>query len=124
MNAVKYNPNVYEFCTAHPKLIDTLNYGNEGLDSILRSLNDYLMSKRKAFPRFYFLSNDELVLMLSNSQDLITIQKYIIKCFEAIASVMIENKIIIGMVSPEDEKVKFENFISLFVEDEIKSIEI
>ena len=49
----------------------------EGLNSILKSLNDYLMLKEELF-QDYFLSNEELILILSNSQDITTIQKNIV----------------------------------------------
>ena len=124
MNSVKSNPVVYDFCIAHSKLLDTLTTGNETLDSIFKSLSEYLMLKRRAFPRFYFLSNEEFITMLSNSRDIITIQKYIVKCFEAIAGVMTNTQNIIGMVSSEGEKVAFECPVSLYVDNEIKSIEI
>ncbi|OMJ79537.1 hypothetical protein SteCoe_20429 [Stentor coeruleus] len=124
MNTVVANPNVYESCIGQPKILEIFYYGNESLESILKNLNEYLLSKRKAFPRFYFLSNEELVIILSNSQDLVSIQKYIVKCFEAIASVIIEDKKIVGMNSPEGEKVRFNNKIEFYVDDEIKSIEI
>lgn len=118
------NPNVYEYCINGPKIFDTLLNGNESLDSILKSLNEYLMSKRKIFPRFYFLSNEELITILSNSQNIDTIQRYIDKCFEAISSVVVEGENIVGMISPEGEKVFFNKFVGLYVGREIKSIEI
>ena len=124
MGLMVINPNVFEFCMGQPKILEMFISGNENLDAILKNLNDYLLSKRKDFPRFYFLSNDELVTILSNSQDLISIQKYIIKCFEGISSITIDNKKLTGMVSPEGEQVKFIKKIEFYNTTGIKSIEI
>ena len=81
------------------------------------------MLKRRAFHRFYFLSNEELILMLSNSQEIMTIQKYIVKCFEAIAGVIVVDQKLAGMISPEGEQVKFIRFVNLYTEENIRSIE-
>jgi dynein heavy chain len=40
---------------------DIFRSHNANLDQIQKDLEDYLETKRMAFPRFYFLSNDELL---------------------------------------------------------------
>jgi len=40
---------------------------NETLEYVQKKLEDYMEEKRKKFPRFYFLSNDELIDILANS---------------------------------------------------------
>ena len=48
---------------------ETLQRHNEVLDQIQKSLEDYLETKRIAFPRFYFLSNEELLQILAQTRD-------------------------------------------------------
>ena len=62
----------------------------ELLEDIEKKLEDYLEVKRRAFPRFYFISNDELVEILANSANTNIIQKHINKLFEGIGSMYIE----------------------------------
>lgn len=47
---------------------------NDTLDDIQKQLDKYLETKRQAFPRFYFLSNDELLEILAKSNELEVIQ--------------------------------------------------
>lgn len=65
-------------------------------------------TKRQAFPRFYFLSNDELIDILANSQNLKVIQGHLKTCFDNIVKIDIKDEEIVeAMNSNEKEKVPF-----------------
>lgn len=62
----------------HPSRLGDLQGLVAGFDRCQKSLNDYLDNKRNAFPRFFFISDDELLSLLGNS-DPESIQEHIVK---------------------------------------------
>ena len=74
-----------------------------------KSLKTILKNKRREFLMFYFLSNDELLEILANSQNLDVIQQHLKTCFDNIYRLEIEEDLqaIKSMFSGEGEKVPF-----------------
>lgn len=90
-------------------LLDTFLMNNEALESIQKSLEEYLETKRMAFPRFYFLSNDELLEILSQTRDPHAVQPHMSKCFDAIKRIKFgegrQAHDIFGFLDPDGEYV-------------------
>ena len=77
--------------TTHiPGLWKRLNQMNDRLEAIQRALERYLETKRHIFPRFYFISNDELLEILAHSKKPKKIQPHFKKLFDNINKVVME----------------------------------
>ncbi|XP_076873752.1 dynein axonemal heavy chain 6 isoform X2 [Brachyhypopomus gauderio] len=115
MRKVNHMPNALRAST-QPGLLEVFQKNNALLDHIQKCLEAYLESKRVIFPRFYFLSNDELLEILAQTRNPQAVQVHLRKCFDAIARLdfapptegqteRLHSNDILAMISPEGEKV-------------------
>ncbi|KAG8249570.1 Dynein heavy chain 6, axonemal [Homalodisca vitripennis] len=99
-------------CT-YPGLLETFQNNNSLLDQILKCLEAYLETKRVAFPRFYFLSNDELLEILAQTRNPHAVQPHLRKCFDAISKLEFGTKQVLPEGATEgDENIEFETVLT------------
>ena len=109
MLSVARLPNCMECGTRHgvrDKMVEHVNT----LDRVQKALEEFLETKRVKFPRFYFLSNDELLEILGQSKNARAVQPHMRKCFDAIAGLEFGDQAsgaidIFAMISPQGEVV-------------------
>ena len=83
-----------------PGILTTIGEMDGILEKIQKSLDQYLETKRMIFPRFYFVSDDDLLEILGQSRDPLAVQKHIKKCFEGIKT--------LKMIAPSGSQKTFE----------------
>lgn len=66
LKSVEAMPNVV-LAASQPSVLDNLNMLLANLQKCEKALSSYLDTKKIIFPRFYFLSNNDLMDILSNS---------------------------------------------------------
>ena len=81
--------NVIGFCYDN-ELLDLLPNLKDQLDQCQKQLQSYLETKRRAFPRFYFVSETVLLDILSQASDPTAIQGNIQSIFDGVTSVSFE----------------------------------
>ncbi len=101
---------------------------NTKLEDIQKSLELYLETKRNAFPRFYFISNEDLLEILGQSKNPPAVQPHLKKLFDNIKSVKLQKAQIgskmdaTSMFSAEGEEVPFISNLTLEGPVEVKLI--
>lgn len=83
MKRIENNPNALK-ALCHPGFYDTLIELNTLLDKVKKGLDQFLSMERSKFPRFYFLSDDDLLNILGQGKNPKEIQHHVKKLFEGI----------------------------------------
>lgn len=106
------DPRVFETASSEG-VLESMEHCMELLEKINDGVTNYLEKKRLFFPRFFFLSNDEMLEILSETKDPLRVQPHLKKCFEAINLLEFnENLDILAMFSQEGEKINFKAFVN------------
>lgn len=96
------------------------------LEVCQKSLSQYLDTKRDAFPRFFFISDEELLSILG-AVDPTSIQEHMLKLFDNCANLSFssDKSSIVGMSSAEGESFKFKSPVKIQgpVEDWMSAVE-
>ncbi|XP_052749829.1 dynein axonemal heavy chain 1-like isoform X2 [Galleria mellonella] len=87
------------------RLMDSLVEARHLLAVVARGLNEYMELKRLRFPRFFFLSDDELLEILSQSRNPRAVQPHLRKCFENIAKVTFEADLKISQMHSSEGEI-------------------
>ncbi|KAH8395340.1 hypothetical protein KR222_010165 [Zaprionus bogoriensis] len=112
MGLVMRNPLVMETAPASG-LLESLQKANELLEDISTGVTNYLEKKRLYFPRFFFLANDEMLEILSETKDPLRVQPHLSKCFEGINILEFDAaKNVLAMFSSDKERIEFIEQIS------------
>ena len=108
MGKAKHDPTVIHVCQ-EPDLLEKFQHANTELDKVKKCLEDYLEKKRQLFARFYFLADEELFQIMSQSKEIETIRPFLKRVFENIIDIKYKRaeKVITTMISSEEEEVEF-----------------
>ena len=118
MTRIHKDPNAFR-ATHFEGLDKQLNDMNTRLEDIQKSLDMYLETKKVIFPRFYFISNDDLLEILGQSKNPPAVQSHFKKLFDNIKSLKLQKATIgakteaLSMFSQEGEEVPFTGALTL-----------
>ncbi|XP_037873641.1 dynein axonemal heavy chain 12 [Bombyx mori] len=113
MGSVDKDPHVLEIAGG-TGILEAFRAATAFLEKINDGVNNYLEKKRLYFPRFFFLSNDEMLEILSETKNPLKVQPHLKKCFEGINRLVFDGEFnISAMISMEGEQVEFLDMISV-----------
>ena len=95
-----------------PRLLDMCKECSKGFDEVTIGIREYLNVKRREFPRFYFLSDYELLNIISN-RDPQHLAAHISKLFHGVRGFVVENEAIASLVGCDQESLTFSEPIML-----------
>ncbi|XP_056010102.1 uncharacterized protein LOC125667097 [Ostrea edulis] len=99
MRATEKNANVLQRCT-RKNILSIVEHMKHGLETCRKNLLHHLERRRQIFPRFYFLSMEDVLHIVCNGYDLNQVNLYINKLFENVGSIVFEEV-------EEEERYKF-----------------
>ncbi|ETO30394.1 dynein gamma chain, flagellar outer arm, partial [Reticulomyxa filosa] len=88
-------------CCCNEYVKSVLSSMMSDLEKCQKALDGYLEAKRNQFPRFYFVSNPALLLILSQGTDRVAVQSCFAKVFDSISRVEFEKDNIIAFQNIE-----------------------
>ncbi|XP_058455827.1 dynein beta chain, ciliary-like isoform X2 [Malaya genurostris] len=106
LGEITASPNIVR-ATNREGLFDKLEVLQSELVMCEKALNDYLETKRLAYPRFYFVSSADLLDILSNGNQPELVAKHLTKLYDSIAKLVfskLSKKVAVGMISKENEE--------------------
>lgn len=106
MSSIAADSRVMSLCMV-PGLKEQLPMMLDQLERCQKALAEFLEQKRQAFPRFYFLGDDDLLEILGQAKNPVVIQSHLKKLFAAINKVGFGEgkKEILAMLSQQGEEV-------------------
>lgn len=89
MASAEQTPNVVQCCT-RPGLLEKMETLQEQLGVCEKALADYLETKRRVFPRFYFISSPDLLDILSKGNNPLDVMKHMPKLTDNVGKLEFE----------------------------------
>jgi dynein heavy chain len=103
MNTVIQDPEILMQCSVEGRK-DTFCDCNKNLELVQKGLKEYLEKKCSYFCRFYFLSNDDLLEILSQTKEIRKVKAHLSKVFEGVADLDFKpDDTMHGVISPQRE---------------------